>query len=96
MDPEDGDRGDEMPAQESAKREAGFMSWPLGSRVPTPKERGAIRRRSVVVCGPHAARLSRNSDQIAESARTRRSMSLSVCSGDGVIRKRSVPRGTVG
>jgi hypothetical protein len=43
-----------------------------------------------------AARLSSSLPQIAEREATRWSMSASVCSGDGVTRRRSVPRGTVG
>jgi hypothetical protein len=56
----------------------------------------SLAGRSVVDPGPHAARFSSSSDQVAESAVTRWSMSCSVCSGDGVMRKRSVPSGTVG
>ncbi len=43
-----------------------------------------------------AARSRLNSDQTADSDRTRCAMSASLCSGDGVMRSRSVPRGTVG
>jgi|HubBroStandDraft_4_1064222.scaffolds.fasta_scaffold460251_2 hypothetical protein len=44
----------------------------------------------------HAAGRSWISDQIVASAPTRWSISTSLCSGDGVMRSRSVPRGTVG
>jgi hypothetical protein len=43
-----------------------------------------------------AALASRTSAQISASACTRCSMSASLWCGDGVIRRRSVPRGTVG
>ena len=46
--------------------------------------------------GGHAALRKLISDQMVPSAFTRSSMSESECSGEGVIRSRSVPRGTVG
>ena len=44
----------------------------------------------------HAARRSWKADQTSPSDRARCAMSASVCSGDGVRRRRSVPFGTVG
>lgn len=41
-------------------------------------------------------RASSQCDQISDSALISRSMSPSVCTGDGVTRRRSVPTGTVG
>jgi hypothetical protein len=44
----------------------------------------------------YAAQRRSRSDQMIASARTRWSMSASLCRGEGVRRSRSVPRGTVG
>jgi len=44
----------------------------------------------------YAARRRSSADQTIASARTRSSISASLCSGEGVRRSRSVPRGTVG
>jgi len=41
-------------------------------------------------------RANAHSDQSSERAETRWSMSASVCTGEGVMRRRSVPFGTVG
>ena len=44
----------------------------------------------------HAARRSRNAVQTVSMDSTSWSICASVCIGDGVMRRRSVPRGTVG
>jgi hypothetical protein len=51
----------------------------------------------IILAQPHAtARDSAHCDHSSDSAKTRWSMSASLCSGVGVMRSRSVPRGTVG
>src|SRR5258708_5420712 len=65
----------------------------VGAEGLLPDRQGALHER--LGLGVAAARSS-ISDQIAASAPTRWSMSESLCSGDGVMRSRSVPRDTVG
>ena len=62
---------------------------PRSTRETPPSARQRPRPR-------YAACFSSSSDQIAASDSMRWSMSASVCSGEGVTRSRSVPRGTVG
>ncbi len=70
---------------ESHKREFGMAGYARPNRCHTKTK-----------STPHAARFRLSCDHIAESESTRCSMSASVCSGEGVMRSRSVPRGTVG
>jgi hypothetical protein len=60
-------------------------------RLSTP-----LKRQPPVAQAALAVRASTQCDHISDKADTSRSMSASLCSGDGVKRRRSVPSGTVG
>ncbi len=78
-----GRRGAGRPARPAARRCRAGWCTPLPHAV----GRGLVHQ---------AARRRRKRDHTVSSARTRWSMSASECTGEGVIRSRSVPRGTVG
>jgi hypothetical protein len=59
-------------------------------------ETGAPANSVALIRLTQAARRRSSSDQMIASARTRSSISASLCNGEGVRRSRSVPRGTVG
>jgi len=73
------------------------ISPPSGSGIPRNPIKLPRRQRSLIYAEiDHAALARPTSAQISASACARCSMSASVWCGDGVIRSRSVPRGTVG
>jgi hypothetical protein len=71
---------------------------PARISTPQPNERFPIHRRRTVDCNYNhwGSGSLRPSDKTIASARAKSSMSASLCSGEGVRRSRSVPRGTVG
>ena len=89
---------------EVPERSGGLEGGLQGSRCPLEgsfeaRSRGRLRIRCEgETVSPYSAAFCRRPmrPQIVERASTRWAMSASVCSGEGVMRRRSVPRATVG